>query len=77
MSLNTVSNKLRLVIDDLCASCAQCYEGECRAYQQPHNDIERAQRQADPQGLCEISVLRWSYEIGHPERLKPAIERSI
>lgn len=66
-----VSNKIHQVSDDLCELCAQCWESQCRAYQVPHSDEERAQRISDPKGLCQISVLRWGYDIDHPERLQP------
>jgi len=69
-----VRHKIAPVIDDLCELCAQHWRGECRAFQAPHSEEERAQRQGDPQGLCQISVLRWTYEIGHPERRKPGQE---
>ena len=61
-----VTNKIAPVQDALCELCAQCWEGECRAYQMPHSSEEAMQRMADPQGLCQIPVLRWGYRPGAP-----------
>jgi len=66
-----IEHKMARVIDDLCHLCAQHWDGECRAYQMPHNEAERAQREGDPMGLCQYSFFARAYEIGHPERLKP------
>lgn len=70
-TIATIEHKTKPVIDDLCKLCAQQWQGECRAFQMPHSDEEKAQREGDPQGLCQISVLFYTYEIGHPERRTP------
>jgi len=64
-----IGHKVMNVSDELCQLCAQAWQGECRAFQMPHTQEERAQREGDPQGLCEIPVLRWGYDADHPERL--------
>ena len=47
-----VVEKIKLCSDDTCHKCAQCYEDECRAYQMPHDDEEKAARKKGPT-LCE------------------------
>ena len=65
-----IASKIKNVHDDLCELCAQCFEGECRAYQFPHSEIERLLRTADPQGLCEIGLFAWHFRPDVYEQLQ-------
>jgi len=49
-----VIHKIFDVKDSLCRKCYQCWEGECRAYSFPHSAEERAQREVNPTGLCQV-----------------------
>jgi hypothetical protein len=50
--------------DEVCAQCAQCYEGECRAMSMPHSEKEREARttctgmECDPPRLKQIRMMR-------------------
>jgi len=48
-----VDHKIGRVSDEVCAQCAQCWEGECRAFTVPHSEAERIQRVTDPRGACQ------------------------
>ncbi len=46
-----VKHKIEQVSDFICGQCAQNYQDECRAFEAPHSDQERAARErGDP--LC-------------------------
>lgn len=46
-----IKGKIEQVSDDLCGHCAQNYQEECRAFNDPHTDQEReAREQGD--ALC-------------------------
>jgi hypothetical protein len=40
-----IKGKIEQVGDEICAHCAQNYSGECRAFEAPHSDQERAARE--------------------------------
>lgn len=54
-----VQNKIRQVHDDVCKlTCAQFYEGECRAYQMPHSEAERVCRNSGS-AACERGLIMY------------------
>ena len=69
MVASTIGHKIGKVCDCLCKLCVQCFDFECRAYQQPHSDKEFVARNGrgtreDQRGLCMLSVFRWAYGPG-------------
>lgn len=46
-----IKGKINPVGDFICNHCAQNYQNECRAYQDPHSDEERAARE-EGDALC-------------------------
>lgn len=40
-----IKGKIEQVGDEICGHCAQNYSGECRAFEAPHSDQERAARE--------------------------------
>jgi len=59
-----IKHKIGNVQDDLCEYCPQMWESECRAYEVPHNEAERKQRESDPTSFCQIPVFRWGFAPG-------------
>jgi len=46
-----IKGKIEAVGDEICGHCAQNYQDECRAFEAPHSDQERTEREkGDP--LC-------------------------
>lgn len=42
-----IKGKIRKVGDEICATCSQLYEGECRAFLMPHDRKEYDYRMKD------------------------------
>lgn len=40
-----IKRKIKDVGNEICGHCAQNYQNECRAFQWPHSDEERAARE--------------------------------
>jgi hypothetical protein len=50
-----ITHKIREVPDEICRSCSQCWEEECRAYSTPHSIAEAQHRQTFGMPLpCEV-----------------------
>ena len=66
-----IKGKIEQVGDQICAHCAQNYQEECRAFEAPHSDQERTEREkGDP--LCITSraafIRRKTRELREEER---------
>lgn len=49
-----IKGKIEQVGDQICGHCAQNYQDECRAFEVPHSDQERTEREKGD-ALCIIS----------------------